>query len=130
MNQKTTSELRGTDETVNNTFINTLQEFREGESIAELSEALQALVCAVMETQKKGELIYRIRISPQGQAVVVSDKIEVKAPVPPRDAKIFFATEEGLLQRDNPEQRKLDFKEVHREEPEFKNVAPAKVQTA
>ena len=114
-NKKTVAELQADPAVgINNMFLNTLQEFRNGESIAELSENLQSLVAAVRETGKKGTLTYTVKISPQGDAVVLTDDIKLKAPELPRDASIFFATEEGVLQRDNPNQRKLDLREVER----------------
>lgn len=117
-------------EGLNNFFVKLLQEFREGESIAELSENLQALVSAVRETQKKGKLIYTIEVSPQGDAVVVGDKIQLKAPEMPRDASIFFATEENTLQRDNPNQRQFDLREVKRPEAEVRELKQAQVEAA
>lgn len=108
--------------TTNNMYINTLQQFREGESISELSENLQALVSAVRDTGKKGTLTYTIKVSPQGDAVLISDEIKLKAPELPRDASIFFATEDGILQRDNPNQRTLDLKEVKRPQQEVREV--------
>lgn len=122
MKQKTVNQIQSEPAPINNMFVNTLQEFREGESIAELSEALQALVCAVQDTGKKGELTYKIKITPHGDAVVLVDEIKVKAPEMDRESAIFFAGGDGVLQRDNPAQRKLDFKEVPVPERELKEV--------
>lgn len=105
-----------------NFFVHLLTEFRDGESISELSEALQCLVAAVRDTEKKGTLTYIIKVAPQGEAVVVTDEIKLKAPEMTRDASIFFATEENTLQRDNPNQRHLEFREVQRPAQEVREV--------
>jgi predicted metalloprotease len=106
---------------INNHFVCTLQKFREGESINELSEALQVLVQAVRQTQKGGTLTYVVKIKPHGDAVTLTDEIKIKAPEN-RETKIFFATDDNLLVRDNPDQREIAFREVEKETVPMKDI--------
>jgi len=100
---------------INNSFIDALQQFRSGESIHELSEGLQKLVLAVMDREKKGSITYTLTIHPRGNAVILTDKIDVKLPEEKREEKVFFANDDGTIQMQNPAQRNLEFKEVKKE---------------
>ncbi len=108
--------------TPSNAFSRLLSEFRNGESLNELSEKLQELVGAVRDTGKPGKLVYTLIVKPSGNAHVVTDLITGKIPEMPRDASIFFATEECTLQRDDPDQKKLDLREVERPAAEVREV--------
>ena len=99
-----------------------MSEFRNGGSGAELSEKLQALTLAVQQTGKTGSITYKIIVKPSGNALVVTDQITAKIPEAPRDAAVFFATEEGVLQREDPNQRKLDLREVNKEVVEVREL--------
>ncbi len=111
-------------EAASNAFARLLQEFHDGDSLAELSENLQTLVASVKETKQQGKLIYTLTIRPSGNAIVVTDKIELKEPKDEREAAIFFATEQNTLQREDPNQRKLDLREVKRPAQEMREVTP------
>lgn len=97
-----------------NAFTRLLSEFRDGQSIAELSEALQACVAAARDTGKVAELKYTVKFTPSGNAIVVTDKVDIKLPVVDRDQAIFFPTEQNTLQRDNPAQKTLDLRTVEK----------------
>jgi hypothetical protein len=105
-----------------NCFSRLLSEFREGESQAELSEQLQEVVAAVRDTGKPGKLTYTIIVKPSGNAIVVTDEIKTKVPQMPRDASIFFATDQNTLQRENPNQKRLDLRTVERPVQEVKEA--------
>jgi hypothetical protein len=122
MNEKTSEQILEP----SNSFSSLLAEFRDGESLNELSEKLQMLVAAVRDTDKPGKLIYTLIVKPSGNAQVVTDKIDLKAPEAPREAAIFFATDECTLQRDNPNQRQLALREVQKPEPEIREAIAAK----
>lgn len=93
--------------------------------MAELSEALQNIVAAVRDTNKPGKLVYTVVFTPSGNAIVVNDKVEVKAPLSERDASIFFATDSNTLQRDNPAQKTLNLREIEKPVIEIRNLASA-----
>jgi len=107
---------------LSNSFGRLMSEFRNGGSGAELSEKLQALTLAVQQTGKTGSITYKIIVKPSGNALVVTDQITAKIPEAPRDAAVFFATEEGVLQREDPNQRKLDLREVNKEVVEVREL--------
>ena len=117
---ETTEEIK----TPNNAFSNLLSQFRDGESLHELSDKLALLVEAVRSTGKPGKLSYTLILKPSGDAVVVTDdEVKLKIPTAPREAAIFFVTEEATLVRDNPNQRQLELREV-------KKPAPAELKEA
>lgn len=106
-----------------NAFSRLLQEFREGESLSELSDNLRKLVRAVHQTDKPGKLIYTVAVEPNGNAYLVTDDIKLKLPESKRVASVFFATEEATLQRQDPNQRNLDLREVRRPEVPIKDLS-------
>ena len=103
---------------INNAFTRLLQDFRDGESLSELSEVMQKCVAAARETGKSATLKYEITFSPQGNGIVVTDKVNEKIPQPDREGGIFFADENNNLTKDNPNQKKLDLREVVIQKPE------------
>ena len=110
---------------IKNNYIDLLHSFREGATAVELEKNLQALITSVRDTGKGGSLDLRIIIKPAatGNAVlVVEDKITLKAPVPPRDKAIYYATDDNLLIRDNPNQTTLPFKTVEKAAVEIKDI--------
>jgi hypothetical protein len=105
-----------------NSFSRLMSEFRNGQTLSELSEVLQRLSLAVKDTGKTGSVTYKVIVKPSGNALIVTDQISAKIPEAPRDAAVFFATEAGVLQREDPDQRKLDLREVKKPEPEVREL--------
>lgn len=92
-------------------FGNTLAEIRKGDALSELSEQLQQLVAKVRLTGLKGKLTLTITadLSRNGKTLDISDDIVLKLPKTPTPVTTFFATEENVLVRDNPDQREMNF---------------------
>ena len=84
---------------VSNSFTRMLSEIRQGAPLADLSLALQNCVAAVKEKGKSAQINYPLKLSPQGNAVIVTDDIEVKLPKEERQGAVFFPTEENTLSR-------------------------------
>ena len=109
-----------------------LREIRHGASLFELSEELNKLVAAVRATGKPGELTYTLKVSPASQGDVVtvqlSDQIRPKLPKPARAASIFYAGDNGLLQRSDPRQRTFDLREVPKPAVGVRQVPPRAAQ--
>lgn len=105
-----------------NSFLSTLAQVRKGKSAKELSEQMAEVVQAVMATGKKGELALKLIITPNkdGISVNVEDAITIKLPKMDRAATLFYATDEGHLQRNDPNQIELELKAVEGEKPEEK----------
>jgi hypothetical protein len=75
----------------------------------ELSDKLNELAAAVIETGKKGELVLKITMKAAGEdMVVVTDDVVLKAPKPDRASAIYFADENNNLHRNNPAQASFD----------------------
>lgn len=91
-------------------FADFLREQSRGATHEELSENLQTLVAAVLDTGKPGVLQLQIRVEPMKgdrHAVSVSDAIKLKLPEHDRDASLFFADADNNLRRDDPNQLKF-----------------------
>lgn len=100
-------------------FAETLREIRKGALLVELADELLKLVADVLETEKPGELMLKLKVSPTAKAddmVTVQDVVAVKTPKPDRPNTWFFVTPGGELSRDNPNQTKLPFSAVERAE--------------
>lgn len=113
-------------ENPSNAFTRMLSEFRDGETLAELSDSLQQLVAAVRETNTAGKLVFTLKVTPRGTAnVEITDDITLKAPKLPRENAIFFVTEDNTLCRDNPQQRTFDLRTVEKPQVEVREVKAA-----
>jgi len=101
---------------VNNAFARTLQEVRSGHCLQEASEKLQELVSQVRLTGRSGELVVRLKVKPasRGEAVtlMVEDDVSVKLPRLERGTTVFYASEENVLQRNDPRQGELELRTV------------------
>jgi len=99
-----------------NSFQTTIQEHRSGDALSELSDALQEITRAVRNTGKPGTLKLTLKITPaskgSGRAVIVSDDISIKLPQLDNESSIFFATDDGALSRNDPDQRTLKLEVV------------------
>ena len=89
-------------------FMQILNEVRFGEAAEELTDKLQELVAAVDNTQKQGELTFKLVLKPgAGGTIEILDTIKTKIPEPKKGASLFFATVEGNLTMNNPRQPDL-----------------------
>ena len=89
-------------------FLDYLREHRMGLTHAELSEAMQQLVAAVVAERKGGEITLKISVKPQGDgAVMVTDEVKLKLPKPTKGGSLFFVTPENNLVRQDPRQADL-----------------------
>lgn len=116
--------------TPSNAFLSTLAQVRKGKTASELSEQMAGVVQAVRLTGKKGEMVLKLIVTPNkdGVSVNVEDAITVKLPKMDRAATLFYATDEGHLQRTDPNQVELEFTAVEggedtEKEPESKSAA-------
>lgn len=94
-------------------FTDVLRETRNGALVDELSEKLNELNKAVVETGKSGTITLTLGIKPaKGGAFFVSDDVKLKVPELDRESTIFFITEVYDLQRNDPRQQNLGFRSV------------------
>lgn len=98
-------------------FAAVLQQIAKGTAHAELSELLNQLTTAVAEHRKAGTLTLTLRIEPTKgtDTLTVSATSVLKAPRA-TEASIFFATDDGNLTRDDPNQLQLPLREVGKDQ--------------
>ena len=80
-----------------------------------------------MEHRRPGKLTLVIKIAPQGDGdvVVLTDDVEIKAPKTTATGSVFYTTDDGLLSREDPNQKEMALGLVSKPEP-----AAAKLATA
>lgn len=95
-------------------ILESLTEISDGELLEQLDGKFRQLVAAVLETGNKGQLQLTLKVKRKGGTNQVEIAPTVKASVPDADipARILFATEEGSLHRDDPNQGKLDLEDA------------------
>ncbi|GHG97371.1 hypothetical protein ACFORH_42750 [Amycolatopsis roodepoortensis] len=98
------------DETETTDFAVMLAQLAKGKSNTQLSEELRAVVAGVAKTHKNGKLTVTIHVKPQPKvagAVIVSAVSKATVPVFEQAAEILYATNDGDLVRDDPQQHRL-----------------------
>lgn len=78
----------------------------------ECSDELKQLVRGVEETGKAGKLTITLDLKKAGGALQIDAKVTRKTPEPKADADLLWATAEGYLSLQNPNQRNLDLQTV------------------
>lgn len=100
------------DEKVVRPFADWLREQGQGRTHDELSEGLADLVSAIQATGKGGSIVLTINLKPlekgNTNAIIVTDKVTVKAPQLERKSSVFFPDEAGNLHRSDPNQLAFD----------------------
>jgi len=97
-------------------FFDTLRELRKGRTHEELSTALAAMVTAVQDTGKSGEITLKLKIRPPRKGsityITIEDEITSKLPRADRDDTVFFPLADGSLSRQDPSQLGLKLSAV------------------
>ncbi len=92
-------------------FMTTMRELRAGGALEDLGVQLTALVAAVRETGRKGELHLKLTIKPAGKGNVdvltVEDAVSIKRPLAEHGATILYADTDNTLTRRDPRQPEL-----------------------
>lgn len=90
----------------------TLRHIGGGVFIDTASDKLSELVHAVDETGKAGKLLLEVTVkkASRGGAMNIVGKVTLKKPAEEPMEALLFATPEGNLVADDPNQRKLDLK--------------------
>lgn len=98
---------------LNNSFEAVLRNQRRGALLQELSEELQRLTASVREHGKGGSVTLVIKVSPangDASAMSVIDEVRVKVPQAKRPNSLFYATDDGRLVREDPNQKEMVLK--------------------
>lgn len=89
-------------------FADWLTQQRKGALNIEAAQALAELVEAVRETGKDGALTLTIKVEhSKGNALIVTDKVNVKLPEHTRESVLWWADDAGNLTRRDPNQPEL-----------------------
>jgi hypothetical protein len=89
-----------------------INELRRGKVASDLTEQIHELIARVSETGKKGQLSLVLTFDPDGKVgeeetprINVTDVITVKAPRRTVRPSLFYLSDEGNLQRTDPNQQ-------------------------
>jgi len=94
-----------------NSFEAVLRNQRKGALLSELSEVLQSAVLKVREHTREATVTLIIKIAPandDASALSVVDEVKVKLPEKRKPNTLFYATDDGRLVRDDPNQKELE----------------------
>jgi hypothetical protein len=87
------------------------------------SDELASLVKAVEATGKTGKLSITLDLKTVGNgAVQITPKVSASVPEPKPDTTLLWATVEGNLVVDNPNQQKLDLRQVETRPSELRSA--------
>ncbi len=96
-------------------FLNLMQQHRGGEALNEMSAALREVVMAAQLTGKTATVTMKFTVKQAAKirgAVTIEDSIAIKLPQLPKDNSLFYANEQGDLQREDPKQMKLKLRVI------------------
>lgn len=96
-----------------NSFAEFCANYGRGDLDHRLVETMKEIVRAVRETEKVGKLTLTLKVSPNGDGIVIlSSDIKKLVPEPSVPDALFFTNEEGELLRRDPRQQDLPLREV------------------
>lgn len=105
-------------------FADVLQDLRYGTLHDELSDKLQEVVNACIDTGKVGSITLSIKLKPgkSGELEII-DTVKAQIPELEKGTSIMWATPEGNLQRQDPRQMTIDgLKSIGKEDRPLKTV--------
>ncbi|CAB4158500.1 hypothetical protein UFOVP703_14 [uncultured Caudovirales phage] len=88
----------------------TLRLLQGGLFLDQCSDLFANVVRSVDDTGKTGKLTITLDVKKVSGAISVTAKVTDKAPEKAPDADLFYATVEGNLSRNNPNQRELELR--------------------
>jgi hypothetical protein len=95
-------------------FTEVIGDIAGGKVAADLSEVIAEVTKAVEETGKAGSLTLKIKIDPNGDAMVTYEaEIISKVPRPSYGKTMFFTDYEGGVHRRDPRQTELPLRSIH-----------------
>lgn len=102
-------------------FEDVLVTLDRGQLIQDAEVALQEVVDAVRTTGKKGSITLKIDIAPASRGSVdtlfFKGKVDSSKPLPERQPSIFYADDENLVYRQDPNQFEMDLKPAPEPDP-------------
>ena len=105
--------IKPTENTPAGNFLALLQGKSHGVTLPTLDSELARLVRVVQETGRKGQLIYKLTVTPNAKrGVKVEDSLDIKEPKVESGVDFFFVGEQGSLFRNDPNQTELPLRAV------------------
>ena len=105
-------ETKGAVRDRRNRFVSLLENARRGDTLDELDEKLGDLLEAVRRTGKGGALhvTFRVALASKGDngTLTVNDSVRAVIPEADRALTVMYATDDNLLQRNDPRQGSLE----------------------
>lgn len=83
----------------------------DGDSVAEIQEAIRLVACAVSATGNAGKVTIELAFSQNGKSanqLMVKDTVKKTMPLQPKPNTLFFLDDEGNLSRKNPNQLTME----------------------
>lgn len=94
-------------------FTYLLQQHRQGGCLDELGQALRDVTDAAQLTGNPGVIILKVMIDPtKSGAVEIYDDIKITMPKAEKVGSLFFVGENGVLQRNNPNQLEMSLRSI------------------
>ena len=95
-------------------FLSLLADMRSGAVVMDLNKKFNDVIAGVLDTGGKGEMVITLSIAPQkfGMGGVVLEvaaehKVKTKVPELKIGSAVFFATDDGVLTREDPNQERM-----------------------
>ena len=115
---------------VDGSFLRTLQNYRKGEILTDLSDALRRVMEAVSSVKRAGEIKLTIKIQPNGDVYALTPEVTVKLPKEPKIAGLFYLDDNLNLVREDPNQTTLQLQALEGGQVEQTETAVAKQKYA
>jgi len=106
-------------------FVHTINNIRNGSAASDLSDSLPDCINAAKQSGKAATLTVKITVkpdSPNGKIFMVSEQSSVKLPEPSKAVTLMYSTDSGDLQRNDPDQHRLDLRSVEEEPKPIKKL--------
>lgn len=102
-------------------FLSFIRELRNGAVEEELACSINALTAEVQATGNGGELVFKLKITPNKNlngVVFVADEIKINSPKRDRASSIFYVDTDNNLVRSDP--RQMNISDLNKVEPDNK----------
>lgn len=90
-----------------NSFLRTVQQYRNGELLSDLSSAMREVAEAVARTKKPGKIVLEVLVTPSGEAYTYRPEVSIKLPKQQKPGAIFFMDDNFNLVREDPRQKEM-----------------------
>lgn len=98
---------------VDSTFLTLLQQHRGGGCLQDVGQAIRNITDLAQTTGKPGGFTLKFVFDPtRSGAVEVADDLKIVLPKSEKETSLFFVGENGVLQRNNPNQLEMSLRSI------------------